>query len=61
MYGEGKGVAQDYAEAMKWYRLAADQGLEKAAKWLEVLEKKMTPNQVAEAQRLAREWKPKGK
>jgi len=25
MYENGKGVAQDYREAMKWYRLAADQ------------------------------------
>ena len=26
MYRKGKGVPQDYAEAMKWYRLAAEQG-----------------------------------
>ena len=26
MYGRGKGIAQDYAEAVKWYRLAAAQG-----------------------------------
>ena len=26
MYAFGSGVAQDYAEALKWYRLAADQG-----------------------------------
>ena len=26
MYAKGQGVAQDYAEAAKWYRLAADQG-----------------------------------
>ena len=26
MYGNGRGVAQDYAEAVKWYRLAAEQG-----------------------------------
>ena len=26
MYDEGKGVAQNYQEALKWYRLAADQG-----------------------------------
>lgn len=26
MYSEGKGVAQEYAEAVKWYRLAAAQG-----------------------------------
>ncbi len=27
MYQKGKGVPQDYAEAMKWYRKAAKQGL----------------------------------
>jgi TPR repeat protein len=26
MYVDGKGVVQDYAEAVKWYRLAAAQG-----------------------------------
>ena len=26
MYYEGKGVKQDYAEAVKWYRKAAEQG-----------------------------------
>ena len=26
MYAEGQGVPQDYAEAVKWFRLAADQG-----------------------------------
>ena len=26
MYFEGQGVAQDYAEACKWYRKAAEQG-----------------------------------
>jgi TPR repeat protein len=26
MYFEGPGVPQDYAEAVKWYRLAAEQG-----------------------------------
>jgi hypothetical protein len=26
MYEQGQGVARDYAEAMRWYRLAADQG-----------------------------------
>lgn len=26
MYGEGKGVPQDYAEAIKWFRKAAKQG-----------------------------------
>ncbi len=26
MYDNGRGVLQDYAEAIRWYRLAADQG-----------------------------------
>jgi hypothetical protein len=26
MYDRGEGVAQDYGEAVKWYRLAAEQG-----------------------------------
>src|SRR4030095_1164368 len=30
MYVEGKGVPQDYTEALKWYRLAAAQGYAEA-------------------------------
>ena len=26
MYDEGRGILQDYKEAVKWYRLAAEQG-----------------------------------
>jgi len=26
MHGKGDGVSQDYAEAVRWYRLAVDQG-----------------------------------
>ena len=31
IYKNGNGVAQDYAEAAKWHRLAAEQGHLKAA------------------------------
>ena len=30
MYESGRGVPQDYKEAIKWYRLAADQGFARA-------------------------------
>ena len=30
MYGEGQGVPQDYAEAVKWHRKAAEQGVAEA-------------------------------
>jgi tetratricopeptide (TPR) repeat protein len=99
MYADGEGVPQDYAEAIKWYRLAADRGQAdaqnslglrykhgegvgqdyvQAHKWfalsvinaihaadraralanLDAVAKLMTPDQVAEAQKLTREWKP---
>ena len=29
-YGKGEGVPKDYAESMKWYRMAAEQGLAEA-------------------------------
>ncbi len=89
-----RGVAQDYAEAAKWVRLAAEQGFPQAQhnlgvsyflgrsvpqdyvaahKWLnlaavqeELAEKLrgavaslMTRDQIAEAQKLAREWMEK--
>ncbi len=59
MYGKGQGVAQSYIQAYMWETLAAAQGNEKAVKGLELLEKSMTLDQLAEAQRLAREWMPK--
>ena len=60
MYAKGQGVAQNYIQAYMWETLAAAQGNENASKGLEVLEKEMTPAQLDEAQRLAREWKAKG-
>ncbi len=50
---------QDYVEAHKWFNLAAARGNLHAAGNRDWLAKKMTPDQLAEAQRLAREWKPK--
>ncbi len=37
MYHDGNGVPQDYAEAVKWYRLAADQGVADAQTMLGVM------------------------
>jgi len=96
LYDKGQGVPQDYAEAVKWFRKAEEQGNAPAQnnlgfmydngrgvpqdyvlahKWLnlsvsmksnadvvrarDLLASKMTPAQIGEAQRLAREWKPK--
>ena len=99
MYDTGQGVPQDYQEAVKWFRLAAEQGVASAQyrlgfmyalgdgvpqdyiqahKWVNLavsrtttgeaedlrsgrdkLAEQMTASQIAEAQRLAREWQPK--
>ena len=102
MYEKGQGVPQNFTEAAKWYRRAAEQGLPEsqvnlgmlyyngqgvpqdyvlAHMWLslassqypasvrknvndivhykEIVDAKMTPAQIAEAERLARKWRPK--
>ena len=59
MYSKGRGVPQDYVQAHMWVNLAAAQGNEQAQKTRDRLPKQMTPAQMDEAQRLAREWKPK--
>jgi TPR repeat protein len=101
MYLYGDGVPKDYAEALKWFRKAADQGngdaqselgfmylhgdvvpkdYVQAHMWLnlatsqfsasekdrgatlqarDLVASKMTPEQIAEAQKLADEWKAK--
>ena len=59
MYVQGQGVPQDYVLAHKWVNLAAAQGGETgdiAVKTRDLVANEMTPEQIAEAQRLAREW-----
>ncbi|MGO8930810.1 MAG: PEGA domain-containing protein [Limisphaerales bacterium] len=61
-YSKGKGVAKDYVEAYKWFNLAAAKGgdtADDARINLAAAERYLNPEQVAEAQRLAREFKPR--
>ena len=58
-YAHGDGVAEDLVEAYKWLLLAARQGDEHAKKNMTVLESKLTPEQIAEGQKRAREFKPR--
>ncbi|MGB3400263.1 MAG: tetratricopeptide repeat protein [Candidatus Deferrimicrobiaceae bacterium] len=66
MYYNGQGVPQDYILAHMWLNIAASQypasvkkSVNDVVNYREIVHAKMTPAQVAEAQRLAREWKPK--
>jgi uncharacterized protein len=61
MYAQGRGVLQDFIQAYMWYNLSAAQGEQRAAEARDALATQMTPAQIAEAQQLAREWKPRGK
>ena len=63
LYDSGEGVPQNYILAHMWCNLAAsrvsgkDHGLYVFER--DKVAAKMTPDQIAEAQRMAREWKPK--
>ena len=64
MYDNGLGVPQDYAQAHMWFNFAASRFLpgedrDRAVKNRDHVAKMMTPAQISEAQKLAREWKPK--
>jgi TPR repeat protein len=56
MYDNGKGVPQDNVLDHMWFNLSAAQGDAGAAKNRDKAAKRMTPEQIAEAQKLAREW-----
>ena len=58
MYATGQGIPQDHVQAHVLFTLAAAGGTQDALKNRDFLAVKMTPAQIAEAQRLAREWKP---
>jgi TPR repeat protein len=58
MYYKGLGVPQDYVMAHMWSNLSAAAGNQDAARDRDIIAGLMTTVQIAEAQRLAREWKP---
>ena len=55
MYAFGDGVLKDYVYAHMWGNIAATNGNKKGAMLRDDFEKKMTPAQIAEAKKLARE------
>jgi uncharacterized protein len=65
MYYKGKGIPEDYVQAYKWIILAAAQidklTQEKRDSFLksrDTMKQKMSREQIAEAQKLARKFKP---
>ncbi|MTJ81856.1 MAG: sel1 repeat family protein [Telmatospirillum sp.] len=64
VYRHGDGVQIDFVQAYMWYRLASDSATthvsvrQTADRYLAYLGSKMTREQIAEAERRARDWKP---
>ena len=56
MHYKGKGVATDNVQAHLWWALAAAKGHENARENRDIVAKQMTPADISESQRLAREW-----
>ena len=59
MYATGEGVPRDYVQAYKWFAIcskSAEGAFAEASR--NDVAAKMTPQQIAAAQRLASEWKP---
>jgi TPR repeat protein len=66
MYSVSRGAQQNYVEAHKWFSIAAArypvserQKREQVLKNSERLAAKMSPEQLEEARKLAREWRPR--
>jgi TPR repeat protein len=57
MYERGQGVPQDLIQAQMWYTLSAAHGEQRAVEIRDALAHQMTAGQIAEAHRLAIEWK----
>jgi TPR repeat protein len=66
IYFNGQGAAKDYVAAHKWFSLAAaqfpagDPNVKIAAGYRDQVAARMTPAQIAEAQKQADAWKPAG-
>ena len=55
MYGSGNGVLQDNVYAHMWFNIASSNGSENDRDNRDIVAERMTPGQLAEAQKLARE------
>jgi TPR repeat protein len=56
MFASGAGVPRDYVRAHMWLNLAIAQGNNHMIKHRNEIAKNMTPAQIADARRMAREW-----
>jgi hypothetical protein len=56
MYSKGEGIEQNFIEALKWFVISGENGSEDGRKNIDIVEKRMTSEQITLARKLAREW-----
>ena len=56
MYADSSGATQDYVMSHMWFSIAGENGDQDAFNKRDSVAEKMTPSQIQEAQKLAREW-----
>jgi len=56
MYSKGEGTDQDFVEALKWFIISSKNGSEGGQKNIRIVEKRMTYEQISQAQKLANDW-----
>ncbi len=59
LYSSGKGVKRDYVQAYKWFNVCAAKGDSKCVAKRDFVAKQLKASQLANAQRLAKEFTPK--
>lgn len=56
MYSKGEGAEQNFVEALKWFVVSAENGSEAGRKNIDIVEKRMTSEEITQARKLARKW-----
>ena len=57
-YFDGDGAPRDHVIAYKWFAISSQRGFEPAEKALNDVEQRMNADQLEEAKRLVKAWKP---
>lgn len=61
LYSKGEGTEQDFVEALKWFIISAQNGSEEGQKNIRIVEKRMSYEQISQAQKLANNWMKKNR
>ena len=61
LYSKGEGTEQDFVEALKWFIISAQNGSEAGEKNISIVEKRMSYEQISQAQKLANDWMKKNR